>query len=237
MSTFRRSASLPTNRRSVPTGSNPQIEDRAGYSLSRDVASSSAALDLCTTIIRSTPRRLLAARPFDREKPEGDFEQEQLDDVKTHLNEAYTTIHYPVYAPLAFRLVEPYLRLTDILPVLYQGVDAIFTTRLLDRIPMLELLIQGHELTLRPEEPADEITPTPGMRLLDVIYRHETYLPITSRQTFFPFGSRFGSGSIKEYAQVWDQLQDDADELRDRGLISRFYLELVLCVVKHLRGH
>jgi hypothetical protein len=132
--------------------------------------------------------------------------------------------------------VEPYLGLPDIRRILNQAGEAIYATRMLDRIPMLELLIQAHELTLPPEEPADETTLTPGMRLLDMISRHETYLPVTSRQTFFPFGERFGSGSIKEYAKAWNQLRDDADEVLDRCWMARFYLELVLCVVEHLGG-
>jgi hypothetical protein len=222
-------ASRPTDG-AVPTGNNPKIEDRAGSSLSRNVAAFWAARDLCKSIIESTPRQLPAVRPF---------EQEGQLDIQRYMFAAYGQIRYTAYAPLAVRLIEAYLGPTaNIRPALLKAMDAIFTMKILDRIPMLELLIQAHELTIRPEEPVDETSLTAKTRLLDIISRHDTYLPVTSRQTFFLFGSRFGSGSIKEYAEAWNQLQGDAEvEVWDGCQIARFYLELVLCVAEHLCGH
>lgn len=219
---------------SVPIGQYPRMEDRACSSLSQEFASAWAAFDLCKTYIASTPRKLPGSKPFESMETEKEFQERLMDPVRVYLERAYEAIRYPAYAPLAARLLEPYLRMPDIQKAFATGLGALYSTRVLDRIPMLELLIEAHELTL-PEELPNPITVTERMTLLDVISRHETYSPVTSHQTFFPFGSRIGSASIRDYSKAWTQLRGDSVPY-DSYMIARACVELVLCVVKHLRG-
>lgn len=206
------------------------MEHRAGSSISQNFASVWAALEVLKSIIRSAPRPPVTVTPS------SDEGQGDSSDLRNCLQEAYDGVRYPAYTPLAIRLLEPYFSIPEFADVWNTLYKALYPTRVLDEIPMLELLIEAHELTLQADEQEVPITPKAGMKMLDVVSKRPNYGPVTNCQTFFFLGSRFGSGSIKDYGKALHQLQGDS-EVRNLSTMRRVYVELVLCLVRHLRSN
>jgi len=137
------------------------------------------------------------------------------------------------FAGNACRLIEPYLSEQQFLGVVMDIVDRVVWAPADDHVPLMDLLLEAHELV--SQKPATEPrTPhTASTTLLDLLKLREGYRPITEEGSFFIFGARVDFGpSLESYREVAEVMQSRRVELE----LQKALLEVVLYAVEHLLG-
>ena len=160
------------------------------------------------------------------------------EEVKKAIDEAYSTVGKEFVAP-AFDLIEPHLRRSDFRKYLLRAVRYCWHIQMSNNLPVMDLLLEAHELTLPNSTGFEERPPVEqGTRLMDVLDRREECHPVTSRQTFFAYREGYERPTtLSKYALVLYQMEKE-----DRSEYSTWYpvacrrvvTELVLCAIEHL---